>query len=478
MLKRKIISLLVAIISCTVLTGCEDVKWFETNDPTELVALKDNEIKKDTYYVKQGTNFFKVFNPEIGAAKFKSNKVDESRVIPLYDNERLVPSHYIGELIAYSSDKEILSEVILERYKDLGHSIGVWGGTFDANGYFFFEKSKTVVKDSSLGQVLKDSSSEEVRIVAIDGVPVTKDNVNLKSGTITGLEGNQTYTVQMYVGTQYCEYELAADTLMLQSYEIYFYDNSNLDFSSNGYMCFVTPEDLKSGYYNINGQGLFKYFSHHKGDGDDVDMNVSYYESERERLEAYSRQYTIDVNTKVKDMAIRVYYDFNYEIDESEITGCVFSPSGEKYDMERKDTDNLLELALTQAEIGEWTVNVSPKTLPIVDVKVDSTKVEEEATLKQQDFTFTEKATNIVFVAETKGNDEVYGYIVAPDGRTYDMTYDYDKETNTGRIHYEMAFIGVGIYQVKIYYHPTTTDLSEITMVNNMETETDVIYIE
>lgn len=471
-------TLLIALSVCMIfLTGCEDVKWFETNEKASLKPLSDKELETNTYYVKQGTKFYKVYDPEIAASKSMARYATGDRVIPLYDNTQLLPSHYKNELIAYKSNDKILSDVTLERFKDLGYSFGFWGGIFDRDGYLYFDKAKTMVEKSNIGTQLKDVSSQDIRIVAIDGVPVSKDNVDIPAGVITGLKKNQTYKVQMYIGTQYCEAEITADTQMLQSYEMYSYDSNYISFTPNGYICFNTPNDLKSGYYNINGKGLFKYYSHEKGEGDDVDMNESYYQSEREKLEAYSRQYTIDINTKVKDVAIQIYYENYEEIPDEDIRGVVYSPSGIQYEMTVDTKEQLISLNLTEAEIGEWTINIAPKTLEIADVTVDSTKPDEEATLKSQEYTFEESETNVVFAADTEGPDDVYGYVVAPDGRTYDMIYDYDKTTNAGRIHYELAFADVGTYEVKIYYHPTTTTLSEITKESNMETETDVIYI-
>jgi hypothetical protein len=185
----------------------------------------------------------------------------------------------------------------------------------------------------------------------------------------------------------------------------------------------------------------------------------------------------VDINTKVKDAKIVVSFVRDYDVETEDIAGYVYAPNGTEYDMKLDEQNNQLYLNLTEAAIGEWVVNVTPKTLNITDVTCDSTKVEEEATLQQQDFVFSEEQTNMVFSATTSGEGEVFGYVVTDDGRTYDMTYDYDEKEKTGRIYYELAYVPAGSYQVKVYYHPTTTDLSEITAESNLSTDTDVIYV-
>ena len=44
------------LLTIGLLTGCEDVQIFQTKtDPYKQVALKDSELKNDTYYVKNNT---------------------------------------------------------------------------------------------------------------------------------------------------------------------------------------------------------------------------------------------------------------------------------------------------------------------------------------------------------------------------------------------------------------------------------------
>lgn len=445
------------------------------------MGVEDQAMKKDVYYTKQGSRFYETLNPEEGAAKTEAVITSPERVLPLLDCEQLIPAQYYGEGIAYTSTDNLKFEVSLERFKDLGYSLGCYNGTFDENGYYTFKKSMKCIDDSSLGKFLEEKDGDDIRIAAINEQPVTVDMVDIESGVICGLDKMATYSVQLFIGTQFYSVDLVADTLMLRSLELYEYDKEYLEFSSNGYLYFNTPTDLKSGYYWINGKGLFKYYNHKKGEGsNDVDMNENYYASEKDKIEANSRQYTINVSKRVKDMEIKVPYDETDEIKESQIKGYVYAPNGTEYIMDIDTEKDNLSLMLTEASAGEWIVNVTPKGTNFEDVIVNSTEEEEQPSVKEQAFIFESDAENIVFESTIKSNDkdDVHGFITSPDGRSYNMLLELNNDKTEGRIYYEIPYITTGEWQVKIYYHPTTTELGEITQDVNKETETEVIIIE
>lgn len=471
------------MVISTLLVGCDsDIQWFRNSDGEKLTGIEDKKMEKDIYYAKQGSRFYETLSPNIGASKNKGITSSPDRVIPLYNCVNLVPSQYYGEGIAYTSTGNLKFEFALERFKDLGYSLGCYNGHFDENGYYTFKKSMNCVEDSSLGQFLEKKDGDDVRIAAINEQPVTVDMVDLDGGVICGLDEMATYSVQLFIGTQFYSVDIVADTLMLRSMELYEYEKEYLEFSSNGYLYFNTPTDLRSGYYWINGSGLFKYFDHKKGEGsDDVDMNENYYASEKERIEANSRQYTVNVGNRVKDMEILVPYTANDEVQESQIKGYVYAPDGTSYDMEVNVEEKVLRLMLTEASAGEWTVNVMPKDVNYGEVAANSTEEEEQPSVKEKAFIFETDAENIVFSTTVKSNDkdEVHGFVMSPDGRSYDMSLEYENyDKTTGKIYYEMPYLTAGEWQVKIYYHPTTTELGEITQDTNKETETEVIIVE
>lgn len=479
MFKRIAIAAIGAAV-CLFLCACDtDTQWFEgEKDP--LAPMSADQLEKDWYYVKQGTRFYKTFCPD----KFKisvNNQDNPHRIIPLVSNEDHIPKQYIGEGLAYSTDKQLDTEIVLERYKDLGYSLGLYNAEFDDSGYLTF-KDSSIAEGSELQQLLDEHQAQEYRITAINGIPVDKSIVDVNGGCIVGLEENGLYNVEIYAGTSFVQENIHADTKMLQSFELFYFDRSYFDLADHSYLYFSTPDDLKSGYYVAGGTGIFKYYDHKRGESDDVDMNVSYYETEMDKIVAQSRQFIVHIPSRVRDLAIRVplnqYYDDGTSSDR--VKGYVFSPDGLEYEMQKSEKNNELILQLSQATAGEWTVAVSPKTLNIEEPIIESTKAAEEPTLKSEEFVFAEDEENIVFSATVKTaakDEEVYGYLVSPTNRTYTLGYEYDDKTETGVLKYELPHVNAGTWTMNIYYHPETAEITDIKQESNVVVDTDVIII-
>lgn len=490
-IKTKIIALF--LIETLVLTGCKDVQiWEKKADENGIVALSNKELEKDVYYVKNGTKFYPVFMPQGNAGNF-SYAVNESRVMATrMEEEKKIPVHYKSEGVAVASDKNELKTVTLERFKDLGYSFGVYGGKLK-EGYFQFDTSSCVIKDSSLAEILKTMDSKEIRLSTINGEKISENMIDSGAGVLTGLKKGESYKVTLFAGTYYYETELVADTHMMKSFEIFNYEEDRLKDTKNGYKYFDTPEDLKSGWYNMNGAGLFKYYNHERGGNDNISMNDNYYENEKARLEAYSKQYSVDIASKTKDVKIRADYIYpeNITVSEENIEGYVYSPDGIQYRMEHLNGEDSLSLDLTEAIPGRWTVNIVPKILEVT-VNVDSNSLVQDTTVEETVITLSENRTNIVFSAEYEMEDEeceISGIVVAPDGTTSQMVAVERDETDVfgnkvggnRKRHYmesEMAFASSGNYMVKIFHYSADSTVHPAIVRDNTETETDIIIVE
>lgn len=476
-----------------ILTGCKDVQiWEKQADENGVVALSDKELKKDIYYVKNGTKFYPVYMPQ-GSAKDFSYAVNESRVMaPTIVEEKKIPIHYKGEGIAVASNKNELKTVTLERFLDLGYSFGVYGGKLQ-EGYYQFDASSNIIKGSAMEKALESLESKEIRLSTINGEKITDKMIDPGAGVLVGLNANESYKVTFFAGTYYYETEVVADTHMMKSFEIFSYEEDKLKDTKNGYKFFDTPEDLKSGWYNMNGTGLFKYYDHERGGNDNISMNDNYYENEKERLQAYSKQYSVDIASKTKDVDIRADYILpeNITISEENIEGYVYSPDGIRYEMEQLLGESALSLSLTQAIPGRWTVNIVPKVLD-VSVSVDSGALEQDATVEETEITLSENRTNIVFSAEYDKTDEeceISGIVVAPDGITTEMEAIEKDETdafgnpigNNRKKYYmecEMAFAASGTYTVKIFHYSADSTVYPAVVRDNTETKTDIIVLQ
>lgn len=486
-MKRLLFTILLCSL-CVVTCGCAEVQIFKAKArPYDQVHVKDSELKDDIYYVKNGTRFTAVHLPEQGSAKSKTTTLRESRVFATMMDDSLIPDFYADELAAYRSDKLNVDSINLERFADLGYSIGGFDGYF-ADGCIHFSAKNGLAEGSSLANAVGKTNAEEVRIANINGRNADKSMLRSGSGTIEGLERDKKYTVGYYVGTKYYEREIIADCHMYGAMELFTYGKEYMEDTHNSYLSFKMPSDLKDGYYNINGSGLYRYHAFKKGEGNEEtsDYNVPYYLDEKSRVEAYSRQYGIQIPRRVKDLKITVKYDTAQETEDPQ--GIVFSPDGTRYDMEGTENPGEFSLSFTEGMAGDWSVNIIPRTLEILDVAVDSSAIAEEATCEETKITLNEVTENVQFISyyTTQFEKEVekctvYGTILAPDGiTTYQMEQGY---TNDGgkRSYYlacEVPYAMAGEYTVRIYHFPEETEVEEPSVVDKTTENTEITVIE
>ncbi|ADL36432.1 hypothetical protein bpr_IV067 (plasmid) [Butyrivibrio proteoclasticus B316] len=487
----KIVTLIpICILTLSLLTGCEDVQIFQTKtDPYKQVPYKDTELVNDRYYVKNNTRFYATYIPVAGNAQSGTSVLNEGRVIATMADDKLIPTFYSDELAAFQSYSLGLNSVGLERFAVLGYSIGCFSGSITEDGYLYCNK-EGLVQGSSLYSAIGETESDAIRIATIDGKPLSLEQINRKAGVITGLEQGKTYKVGYFLGTKYYEKNIAADCRMYQAYEMYSFGKDYLYDTPNGYMSFSMPQDMKSGYYNINGGGLYKYYDFTRGSKDEqtIDMNESYYKDEKSKIEAYSRQYSVSVPKRVKDLKVTVKLEsIETTYADDTIQGIVFAPDGTQMNMDFSSKDKELTIAMAEGMAGDWTLNIIPKTLNVKEIKVDNDKLAEEATCEETVFTLPEDRENVEFIAEYtsyKANVEgctVFGTVLAEDGKTYEMSlgsYTIDQDHTQYYIYYEIPFAKAGDYVVRIYHYPEETTIQAPTVKDKTETDTEIIIVE
>ncbi len=495
--KYKLSIIFFIIILCSFLPACDDVEIFKKDtDPYALVPVKDKDLEEETYYVKNNTNFYVVHHPE-GSGNGSASYLQESRVLMVDKNISLIPTLYKDELIAFKTEKlDALSRIILERYENLGYSLGGYNGTYLSDKQMMYFEIKNITTTSDLKYTIDATGdkSKDIRISTINSKPILKENVDQIAGIISGLEQDKEYKVGYYLGSAYHEANIKADSCALKAYEIFIFDKSHIIDTPNGYFAFEMPADLKSGYYQINGAGLFKYYNFKRGDVDEtsIDMNESYYKDERSKIEAYSRQYNVNIPQRVKDFKVTVEYGLNQETSEDAISGIAFAPDDTRFDMEVNTENKTISLSMAEAMAGDWTINIIPKSLDIINVTVDNDKATQEATCEETQISLPEDRENIEFVAEytvfnkkTKIDDlTMYGIIMSEDGKTYELSTwkdEGDKKDKTDAkyyIGYELPFAKSGVYTVRIYHYPEETTVGPVIVEDKMETKTDVIIID
>ena len=487
----KILTLIpMCLLTIGLLTGCEDVQIFQTKtDPYKLVALKDSELKNDTYYVQNNTRFYRTYKPTAGNASSEVSALNESRVFVTMKDDALIPTFYAEELAAFQSNSPDLNEIRLERFNVQGYSIGCFSGYVTADGYLRFTKDG-LVANSSLQKAIGETDSNDIRIASIDGKELAPEQINRKAGILVGLEQGKSYKIGYYVGTKFYEKNITADCKIYEAYEMFSFGKDYIDDTPNGYMAFSMPQDLKPGYYNINGGGLYKYFNFTRGSQDEetIALNDSYYADEKSKIEAYSRQYNLSVPKRVKDLKVTVKLEsIETTYADDIIQGIVFAPDGTRMNMDYNPNDKELSIAMAEGMSGDWTFNIIPKTLNITDISVDNDKLAEEATCEETLFTLPDDRENQEFYVEYKSleksieNCTVFGTVQAENGKTYEMKLGNDiSDPNHPKYYlsYELPFALAGDYTIRIYHYPEETTIGSPVVRDKVETQQDIIIIE
>ena len=478
---------LILILSCMLLmlSGCKEIQIFKKKvDKNKLTPVKNTELVQDLFYVKNGTDFNAVFLPTDGTGQNFTTVLDERRSFMVYDRENCIPPHYIHEIIGCASKNREIPSITLERYKYLGYSLGVFKAELDKDGYISFSAKDNTVKGSSAGNLFRSAPSDQISIVSIDGEFITDENFNKSTGIITGLEQFATVTVGYYAGSYYNEEELVADSMGFQAYEMFNYSGDKYtEDTPHGYKAFNTPDDLKSGFYNINGTGLFKYYAYARGEGNDAeeDMNVSYYKSDRERLEAYSQQYVSEVKKRSADVTFKVTFDSSTIAEDTAlIQGYVYGPDDSHYKMSVDLEEQTMQLDLTEAMPGVWQMNIVPMTLNVTDVQAISNDIPQELNVKETHLSLEEgeeqwylKIPFYSVDAKETGDYEtvekdVSAIVIDPDGETH--TFDKEEEDKKWYLVYRFPYAKAGSYNVRVSYHEQLTEVEDVEVGNYTDT--------
>lgn len=494
------------LLSTAALTGCsmEMPQIIEKKkDPYEQTELSDTEIESDVYYAKSGTKFIKVAELN-GSAQGKADGPSPSRVVWMQKKEQLIPTLYKGDSIAVKADTIKLQNVTLERFRDAGYSIGIYGASYnDSTGLIDLDYSKNVA-DGTPAEEAFSSGSKEIHLETIGGRKVTKDMLD-SSGVLNCFEQNKSYEITYYAGTVYNKVSVDATQHVLESWEIY--TDDQIEMTKKGYLSISIPEDYKSGIYMVEGKGFIKYIDHEKGSGaipTGNEWNVPYYTSEGERRSAYSQAYSVTFDKKTLEPTIQVTFDA--DSIETGVTpeATVIAPDGLEYTMDLSDTETpgdklnipsgknakFFTLALQEATPGKWVIYLTPKSMQILDVQVISNGNSEMTTEEDLTLTLPEASQNMTYYvrwqqsdtdisessssATNKTGNDIFGYFIYPDGETFNLTVD-DK---INELRYETPYLPAGTYTMKIYhYSDKTVDSSISTRVTGTQVDQEIVSV-
>lgn len=299
MKKKKYIVIFSMLISLCILnfSGCkilkEDVKknmYSGTNNVDELYSGqyyvwhddKVDNIEEDLKYDEEKFKNYKdtIFTPvRMGGYSFNSlgpNYAGDPLRIVWFESKEAskIPTLYTGDKLIYYSTESIPETFNFERFKDYGYSAGVFGLDITPDGkivYRLNEEDTTthgIKSTSSAANILKlKDVAEEAIIAEIGGQKIDSSFIS-DAGTILKMKKDEAYDSVIYGGTKRYTCTLKADTRIFSSMEGFQTVDSTL--LKKNVAIIELPEYMKTGYYLIEGAGIFRYVA----EGDSYDKNT------------------------------------------------------------------------------------------------------------------------------------------------------------------------------------------------------------
>ena len=293
----------------------------------------ETDIRKDLGQNREGEDIF--FICPTGDINFKGDELSDTYQYPrsiwisLAEDEE-IPTVTSENALIYISDTTVPEEIVFERFADYGYSIGVSNMEADGGGHYYIPYAQNNEDDY---KYYVDLKSEAVQITEFDTIAklyldkvgsmeVNEDSVS-DGGTVLGLSKDKAYTCEFYTGTFYQDFKLKANIHSFGSLERFVCHD--YEFLHANCIKIEIPEWFKSGYYFVQGVGLFRYVS----DEDMGSYNGLAYDS------------SINWNDPIKQ------YD--------EYGVCIFDPS---LDINTRDIESSSDAGLDESEI---VIGESPK---------------------------------------------------------------------------------------------------------------------
>lgn len=304
MKKNKVLTMLLIATMAVSISGCS-LDLEEGDAESSTVTLSDEDFAKKfeegKYYILHDDN-------SIEELAFPHGTIKEDEIISTPDSQRAamygddfkdIPTLKKGDMLVMYSSGEVPS-FTFERFEDMGYSIPIVGlkvtpshrlevSTDIENGCTYPDsaadaileaKAETVVIDEIGGKKLRVASSDiDGTIYDADGRIIPKSNedsaVISRCGSINGLKKNDKsgnlakYKTKIYEGSEEREIVLTADTRILASYQIT--ETNDYEYVMSHLISITIPDYFNSGYYLINGKGMFRYLD--EGTKKDADID-------------------------------------------------------------------------------------------------------------------------------------------------------------------------------------------------------------
>lgn len=273
------------MIVCMLLSGCSMFETVSSMQSTSEISFSDinklqngkayvwshegvSDIKEDLTKLPDRDVFFECIK---GDYTFEGSELDETfdkpRTIWMDSTtDQDIPTVVGDAKLIYLSETQVPDTIVFERFADYGYTIGVANMLSDLGDHYYIVYADMDEDDYKYSIDMKSDAASLVCFDTISKLYLDKvgnmqvnHNTVSEGGTVIGLKKDQFYNCEFYTGTYYQDFKLQANIHTFGSMERFI----SYDYSFVHSNCIVIniPEFLKSGYYFVNGVGLFRYVS-------------------------------------------------------------------------------------------------------------------------------------------------------------------------------------------------------------------------
>ncbi len=255
-----------------------------------------SKLESGTYYIRHNDNTCEPVY--LGDASFDQGKVvtqpNDNRTVWFREDANKVPTLYKGESLILYSTEEFDETFTFERFEDFGYTFGVRNLKSTDSGRYKIStdpddkctypksdtdailelKNKNVILDSISGVPFREPEKQS------NGQEVTSSLVT-RSCTVKNLTKDKVYEVEIYDGTKGYKYNWTADVWVLGSMEAE--KSHKFSFETDSVIRIDIPSSYHSGYYMINGQGIFRYVADGEYFDDNTQFNTPNFDDQRKK---------------------------------------------------------------------------------------------------------------------------------------------------------------------------------------------------
>lgn len=333
-----------SLLASTLLSGCGQKD--ETDDGS---AMTEEDYQKLSEQMEEG-KYYILHNGEVSMITTAEETSPSNGTIAWFDHTAYdnIVTMYKGDKLIYYTTNDIDESFSYTRFLDMGYTIPIAGLEAGASGKFHISTSSdagTVYPDSSATS-LYEFQNDQVIVDKIGGVSLTADNVS-EYGTVTGLEQDEEYNIDLYSGSVLTKTSMYANIRVMGLDDDQSFTTNKFDFLSGEVIQIGLPNWFNSGYYEINGLGIFRYVNGTSYDettnfniantvpeadaGEDVDLDVT----------NLSDTFTIDEEGTYR-VTVTMSYPSDMEKAAASTEAIITAPDGEHYTMYNNGSGQLV----------------------------------------------------------------------------------------------------------------------------------------